>query len=289
MPARVSESFVLQTWPFREGDLIVSFLTRDLGKLRGVAKRARRPKSGFGSGLERLSHIKMSYFQRENRELVNLDSCELMHSQFAVLSDFAAACALDFFAEVSEQMLPAAEPSEKYFRLLAAVLDHLRSGEPGAPWCAVTYFSVWTVRLAGILPELHVCLGCGSWLEDPEHPQRAFFSRHRAGLYCHECRRSLDLRNSWELDIDSRALAEEILHKPIGQLDPRPWTNRPAPDSAAFSRSRSNPTSNGNSSRFPCWKPRNAHVRIHRSNISGERLPPQEVLGRSRLHRAGAV
>ena len=57
MPARVSEAFVLQTWPFKEGDVIVSFLTRDLGKLRGVARRARRPKSGFGSGLERLSHI----------------------------------------------------------------------------------------------------------------------------------------------------------------------------------------------------------------------------------------
>ena len=228
MPARVSESFVLQTWPFREGDLIVSFLTRDLGKLRGVARRARRPKSSFGSGLERLSQIKMSYFQRENRELVNLDSCELMQSQFAVLSDFAAACALDFFAEVSEQILPAAKPSEKYFRLLTTVLEHLRSGEPGAAWRAVTYFSVWTVRLAGILPELHVCLGCGSWLEDPEHPQRAYFSRHRAGLYCHECRRSLDLRNTWELDSDSRALAEEILHKPIGQLDPRTWAQTTA-------------------------------------------------------------
>jgi len=67
MPARVSEAFVLQTYPFREADLIVSFLTRDLGKLRGVARRARRPKSGFGSGLERLSRIRMSYFQRENR------------------------------------------------------------------------------------------------------------------------------------------------------------------------------------------------------------------------------
>ncbi len=117
MPARVSEAFVLQTWPFKEGDLIVSFLTRDSGKLRGVARRARRPKSGFGSGLERLSHIKMSYFQRENRELVNIDSCDLLHSQFGMLNDFASACALDFVAEVSEQLLPAAEPSEKYFRL----------------------------------------------------------------------------------------------------------------------------------------------------------------------------
>ena len=42
MPAQVSETFVLRTYPFREADLIVSFLTRDLGKLRGVARRATR-------------------------------------------------------------------------------------------------------------------------------------------------------------------------------------------------------------------------------------------------------
>ena len=50
MPARMSESFILQTYPFREADLVVSFFTRDQGKLRGVARRARRPKSSFGSG-----------------------------------------------------------------------------------------------------------------------------------------------------------------------------------------------------------------------------------------------
>ena len=50
MPARVSETFVLRTYPFREADLIVSFFTRDQGKMRGVARRARRPKSPFGSG-----------------------------------------------------------------------------------------------------------------------------------------------------------------------------------------------------------------------------------------------
>ena len=78
MPARSSESFILQTYPFRESDLIVSFFTRDQGKLRGVAHRARRPKSSFGSGLERLSHTTMSYYQKENRELVSLNSCELV-------------------------------------------------------------------------------------------------------------------------------------------------------------------------------------------------------------------
>ncbi len=63
MPARVSETFVLRTYPFREADLIVSFFTRDQGKMRGVARRARRPKSPFGSGLERLSHVRMAYYR----------------------------------------------------------------------------------------------------------------------------------------------------------------------------------------------------------------------------------
>ncbi|MBZ5609126.1 MAG: DNA repair protein RecO [Acidobacteriia bacterium] len=95
MPARLSESFILHTYPFRESDLIVSFFTRDQGKLRGVARRARRPKSNFGSGLERLSHATMSYYQKENRELVSLNSCGLVHSQFALASNYESSVALD--------------------------------------------------------------------------------------------------------------------------------------------------------------------------------------------------
>ena len=95
MPAQASESFVLRTYPLREADLIVSFFTRDLGKLRGVARRARKPKNSFGSGLERLSQVKMFYFTRENRELVSLDSCELIQSQFGI-ADYAGLMALDF-------------------------------------------------------------------------------------------------------------------------------------------------------------------------------------------------
>ena len=57
MPARESEALVLRTYPFREADLIVSFIARDQGKLRGVARGAKRLKSRFGAGLERLAQI----------------------------------------------------------------------------------------------------------------------------------------------------------------------------------------------------------------------------------------
>ena len=156
MSSQVSESIVLRTYPLREADLIVSFFTRDQGKLRGVAKRARRPKSRFGSGLERLSHVEMSYFQRENRELVNLDSCELIHSQFGLSGDYETGVVLDYLAEVSEQLLPAGESDERFFRLLLAMLQHLRGTGGAGVWPVTTYFSLWAVRLSGFLPELKV-------------------------------------------------------------------------------------------------------------------------------------
>lgn len=154
MPARVSETFVLRTYPFREADLIVSFFTRDEGKLRGVARRARKPKSAFGSGLERLSHVRMTYYQKEHAELASLSSCELIDSQFDLGSDYARGIALDYFTEASEHLLPPHEPNEKFFRLLLAVLADLRAG--GCVWTAVLYFSLWAVRLSGIFPELRV-------------------------------------------------------------------------------------------------------------------------------------
>ena len=154
MPVRISETYVLRTYPFRESDLIVSFFTRDQGKLRGVARRAKRPKSNFGSGLERLSRVNLSYSQKETRELVDLNSCDLVQSQFDLLSDFEAGVALDFVAEVSEQMLPPHEPSEKFFRLLTATLDYMRTKKPGCFWEAITYFSLWATRLSGFLPDL---------------------------------------------------------------------------------------------------------------------------------------
>ena len=226
---------MLRTYPLKEADLVVSFLTRDQGKLRGVAKRARRPKSGFGAGLERLSHVRMAYFQRETRELVNLDSCELIRSQFALVSDYWSGVALDYFAEVCEQLLPSAEPSEKFFRLLLAVLDFLQpageTADAGRVWRAVTYFSLWAVRLSGWLPELDVCLGCGTVLDEAE---RGFFTRGQAGLMCGHCRSTAGAASSWELSADSRSTAAEMLRKPVTQISKTHWDQGTASDLRRF-------------------------------------------------------
>lgn len=156
MPARVSEAVVLRSYPLREADLIISFFTRDQGKLRGVARRARKPGNRYGSGLERLSYVKVFYFQWENRELVSIDSCEVLGSRFQLAEEYATAVALDYFAELSEQLLPPHEPNERFFRLLLAMSDHLaKTGSQGL-WAAITFFTLWAVRLSGLLPPLEL-------------------------------------------------------------------------------------------------------------------------------------
>lgn len=155
MPARVSEAIVLRTYPFRESSLVVSFFTREQGKLRGVARGARQTKNNkFGSGLERMSLVRMYYSQREGAELVTCTGSDVVRSPFDLAQEFDAGVALDFMAEVSEYLLPAEEPFETYFRLLVAVLDQLHATAGKNIWPAVTYFSLWAVRLSGFLGEL---------------------------------------------------------------------------------------------------------------------------------------
>ena len=197
MPTRVSETYILRTYPFRESDLIVSFFTRDQGKLRGVARRARKPKSSYGSGLERLSLVNLSYSQKETRELVNLNSCDLLNSQFGLLASFDAGVALDYIAEVSDHVLPANEPNERFFRLITAVLAHMHERAAGAIWAAITYFSLWAVRLSGFLPDL----------------------------------RTLPERTLSEV---SRKLADTMLRTPITGLPPQIWTKDTAIDLRRF-------------------------------------------------------
>jgi DNA repair protein RecO (recombination protein O) len=227
---RLSEAVVLRTYPLREADLVVSFFARDCGKLRGVARRARRPKSAFGAGLERLSHVRLAYYQRETRELVNLDSCDLIRSQFDLVSDYCANVALDYIAEVSDQLLPPEEANEKFFRLLLAVLESLHAASPGAIWRGTSYFSFWAVRLSGWLPALDVCLGCGSVLDQ----ERAFFSRGRSGLLCDHCRAALGGSNYWELSGASRAIAGEMLRRPVSQISENGWAGDTAADLRRF-------------------------------------------------------
>ena len=76
MPLYTADALVLRTYKLAEADRIVVFLTRDRGKKRGVAPHARRPRSRFTGALEPLTEVRVAYFEKERRELVNLNYAE---------------------------------------------------------------------------------------------------------------------------------------------------------------------------------------------------------------------
>src|SRR3989441_13139773 len=118
MPARETEAIILKTFPLGEADRLVSFLGRSSGRLRGVASGARRLKNHYGSTLEILSHVQLWYVERETRDLVRIQQCELLESFHRAQSDYGLSTGLALISEVSERVLPEQEVAEPMFRLL---------------------------------------------------------------------------------------------------------------------------------------------------------------------------
>jgi DNA repair protein RecO (recombination protein O) len=206
MPLRESEAIVLRTFPLGEGDRIVSFLDRGAGRLRGVARGARHPKSRFGSTLEPLSHDRIWYFERETRELVRINQCELIESFMAVQSDYSIANFLALISEVTESVLPEREPAEAQFRLVLLAARAIKSQAAMPP--VLAYFSGWTARLAGWFSFLGQCAKCGRAMDG----EPGFASIGSSGILCATC------RQPWMISISPAALAagRQIL---TGKLD----------------------------------------------------------------------
>jgi DNA repair protein RecO (recombination protein O) len=209
MPSRETEAIILKTFPLGEADRLVSFLGRSSGKLRGVAAGARRIKNRFGSTLELLSHVQIWYVERETRDLVRIQQCELLESFHRAQSDYALTTGLAAVSEIAERVLPERETAESSFRLiLLAAREVERRGDWRLP---LAYFAYWTVRLGGWLPPLDTCSKCGGKLGSAI----AYDWSSGPGLFCANCRRT----GMQPLPLESRRLAERFAAAGLDKLE----------------------------------------------------------------------
>ena len=149
MPLYSADALILRTYKLGEADRIVVFLTRDRGKKRGVARGARRPKSNFMGALEPLTQARVAYFEKERRELVNLNYSEAGRSAMSSGTIEALGCAA-YFAELIDEWAAESHEDEKLYRLGASMVDALASGVPPEPLSR--YFEYWLLSLQGVYP-----------------------------------------------------------------------------------------------------------------------------------------
>jgi DNA repair protein RecO len=163
MPLYTADALVLRTYKLAEADRIVVFLTRDRGKKRGVAPHARRPRSRFNGALEPLTEVRVAYFEREGRELVNLNYAEAVRSPLAVANPENLAYS-HYFAELIDAWAADGDADERLFRLGCSVLDALATGTP--PDALARYFECWLLRLQGVYPsDLSVSRGALAFID----------------------------------------------------------------------------------------------------------------------------
>jgi DNA repair protein RecO (recombination protein O) len=223
MALKESEAIVLRTYPLREADLLVTVFTRTEGKVRGVARSAKKSKRRFGGALEPLTYVRVYYEDRERQELTRLDSCEVIASPMASEVSYPRAVALGHVAELLDELLPDREANDAIFRLALAVLAELQGPEI---WMPVTYFDLWLTRLVGFLPELSECMVCGR----PLNGSRAFYHVLADGLMCADDKRLA----SSEMSPESRALTGQMFRAPVEDFAGTPWPKSRGADLRKF-------------------------------------------------------
>jgi DNA repair protein RecO (recombination protein O) len=149
MPLYTADALVLRTYKLAEADRIVVFLTRDRGKKRGVAQGARRPRSRYTGALEPLTEVRVAYFEKERRELVNLNYAEPIRSPLASASPEGLGYT-HYFAELIDAWAADSDADERLFRLGCSVLDALATGTSAD--ALARYFECWLLRLQGVYP-----------------------------------------------------------------------------------------------------------------------------------------
>jgi DNA repair protein RecO (recombination protein O) len=218
-----SEAVVLRTWSVHEADLIVSFFTRDYGRVRGVAKSALKSRKRFGGALEPMTLARAWFVERPRQELVRLDQLEIIRSPLSAPVDPVRMTVLSFFAELLDEALPDHDPQETIFRLLLAVLEQTTVEQP---WMPLTYFQLWMTRLMGLLPDIAHCTACGEALQAAD----ISFDSLADGLFC-AVHRSGSVSS---LSADSWQLAQQMLRAPATAFAAEPWPRRRAQDLRRF-------------------------------------------------------
>lgn len=208
MPLYKTRAIVLKNMNLFETDRLVTLMTEDRGKIKGVAKAARKIKSRFGAGLEPMSQIHVVYFGKENQDLYRLNQCDIIESFQCVREDDRKLYTGIYFMELADAMLREAHAEREMYSLVLETLRALKGNSQIETLCRL--FEMQMISISGYKPILNHCTVCNKF------PQSKWigFSYNNHGIICGNC------ANLDKIEIKFRAGTLEYLKKLL-TLEPR--------------------------------------------------------------------
>jgi DNA repair protein RecO (recombination protein O) len=154
-----SRAVVIGSVPLGESDRIVSFFSRDFGKVRGVARAARRMRSRFGGALRLLTLGELVFFDPGRSDLVQIDHFDIVHPFEGIRGDLERLGQAAFMVECVARLTAERDPSATLYGLLVRALRSVEAGAP--PRRAATAFGLRCVDALGHRLRIDTCVGCG--------------------------------------------------------------------------------------------------------------------------------
>ncbi|MEW6439488.1 MAG: DNA repair protein RecO [bacterium] len=183
MPRFQESAFVLRKWDFGESDQVVSLLTRGKGRLRGIAKGAKRSKKRFGGLLSPFMMIQVECFEKQTGELVRVEGCTLLRYFSRIQEDLPKLLMGCTVLEVMDRLLPEGETGHGFFQLAEESFSYLEAEEEGLGSFPTKFF-LKVVALLGLEPQFGNCVHCRRRIA----PAGLFgFSVPQGGAVCGSC------------------------------------------------------------------------------------------------------
>jgi DNA repair protein RecO (recombination protein O) len=182
-PSHSALAIVLGAIDYGDADRIVTLLTRDRGKLKGIARSAKKSRKRFAASLELFAKVEVRYRERAGAELAFLEESLLVDAHTALRASLDRIGAASYAAELVREAAWEKDVGAHLFDLLDAFLARLEKTD-GACAGLVRAFELRALDVLGWRPELDACVTCGTTLLDDE---AARFDPREGGVVCSRC------------------------------------------------------------------------------------------------------
>lgn len=184
MSLKRSNAVVIGHYSLGETDKIIVFFTRDYGKVRAVAKGAKRLKSRLAGKTEILNYGELIYFERAGKDLHLINSFDIIEPFQTIKEDLMKMAYCSYIADLIQHITSEAYSDPDIFDLMLSALYVIKFADDIE--IIVRAFEIKLLEKMGLNPRLDLCVICASEIND-EVPK---FSIQSGGVICGKCVRS---------------------------------------------------------------------------------------------------
>jgi DNA repair protein RecO (recombination protein O) len=181
-----SAAVVIGSFPLGESDRIVTFFSREYGKVRGVARAARRLRSRFGGALELLTLGQLVFFDSGRSDLVQVDHFDVLRPFDGVRTDLTRLGQAAWVAECVGRLTADRDPNVALYGLLVRALRSIEAGTP--PRQVAVAFGVRCVDTLGHRLRTDACVLCAR--RSPLEQGMVAIDVEAGGVVCESCARA---------------------------------------------------------------------------------------------------